>query len=303
MSVPVIVTNFYPGHFHYEPFRRSLEAAGYKIISIARRPCCHPDYRGPAVAQFIFNYPISRELQRHVLTRIAAGQPTVVMMDDPLAFFDQNINKLIVPVLKAAARVYTSTDNMLPIYSALGIEARLLIGLGNPLYDVAEPIDESQMRFDWGFIGTLIPQRFRFFWQLQQLLPDLSHYFVTKGFGPKQVIQRIRETRVNIAYGNFSDLPDFKSNSTTLRAWEFPYAGAFILHDERPLLAEFFKENESIVTFRNVDKCAELIKYYIARPSERIRIARNARQIIHRRSMLSFFPKLFQEVIAKSQRT
>ncbi|MBK8464880.1 MAG: glycosyltransferase family 1 protein [Chloracidobacterium sp.] len=290
----IIVTNIYPGHFHYEPLRLSLEPAGYTLISIARRNGAHPDFEGSSVGQFIFNYPMSKELSRNVLHRCDLGEPVVVMMDDPLAFFDENINTLIIPILKKAARVFTSTDNMLPVYLSIGVTAELLVGLGNPLFDVSDPPSEVDMEFDWGFIGTLIPQRFRFFWQLKQLLPDSTHYLVTKGFDVEDVKTRIRVTRCNIAFGNFSDVTDFKSNGTTLRAWEFPYAGAFILHDYRPLIPEFFENGKAIVMFDSVEECAELILHYRDLPSERIKIAENARQIISQYSMKSFFPALFQ---------
>jgi hypothetical protein len=297
MNDRIIVTNLYPAHMHYESVRMSFESAGYRFVSLVDHRDARPTYDGPAVAQFIFNYPMSEALVEVILSREAAGQPYIVMMDDPLAFFDLNINGLIVPVLKQAARVYTSTDNMLPIYAAIGVQASLLVGLANPLFDCPEPVNESEMRYDWGFIGGLYPQRFRFFWQLERLLPDLTRSIVTSGFDHQAVIRRIRETKVNIAYGNFSDIPDFRSNGTTLRAWEFPYAGAFILHDDRPLLANFFADGKSIVTFRKVEECAELIRHYVARPIERQRIAQKAREIIDKRRMLDFFPQVYQELL------
>ncbi len=276
MNRLVIATNLYPGHMHYESVRRSLAAGGYKLVGFISGEDSEITYDGSAVAQFIFNYPMNSLVAQHIIGRKELGQPFVVFMDDPLAFFDLNINKVIEPVLRAATRVYTSSDNMLPIYLSMGIRAELL--------------------FDWGFIGGLYPQRFRFFWQLKRILPDLTHYIVTEGFGVEAVIERIRETRVNVAYGNFSDITDFKSNGTTLRAWEFPYAGAFILQDERPLIKDYFVEGESIVTFRTVEECADLIRHYVPLADERVRIAAKAREVIHSRSMLQFFPRLFREL-------
>lgn len=296
-SKAVVVTNLYPGHMHYESVRLSLAHGGYELHTLLRRPGVDA-WTGSAAGQFIFNYPISGSIAKQILRRVNAGERAVVMMDDPLAFFDENINRVIIPVLKAATRVFTSTDNMLPVYRSIGVHAELLVGLANPLFDVSESVEESAMRFDWGFIGRLVPQRFRFLWQLQQLLPDKSHSVVTKGFEVSDVIRRIRETRVNVAFGNFSDITDFKSNGTTLRAWEFPYAGAFIVHDERPLLKTFFEEGQSIVTFSSVEECAERICWYVTRPQERQRIARNARESIQRRPMTTFFPKLFDDLIS-----
>jgi hypothetical protein len=296
MNSPIVATNLYPGHMHYESVRQSLACGGYELVSFIKGEDGEITYNGPAIAQFIFNYPMNSPVVEHILRRNDLGQPFIVFMDDPLAFFDVNINAVIEPVLVAASRVFTSTDNMIPIYLSMGVRAELLVGLGNPQFDIAIPVDESKMRFDWGFIGGLYPQRFRFFWQLKRMLPDLTHYIVTEGFGVEAVIERIRETRINIAFGNFSDITDFKSNGTTLRAWEFPYAGAFILHDERPLLKNHFVEGESIITFKTVEECAALIRYYLLLPEKRAQIAARAREVIHSRSMLQFFPRLFREL-------
>ncbi len=220
------------------------------------------------------------------------------MMDDPLAFFDININRFIIPVLEGASKVFTSTDNMIPVYNSINIDAELVVGLANPLFDVAKPVEESGMIYDWGFIGGLYPQRFRFFWELQQLIGDLNFYVVTEGLNTEQVIKRIRETRVNIVYGNFSDIPNFPSNGTTFRPWEFPYAGAFILHDYRPLLSKFFLPNSSIVIFNNVDECARLVRYYLNQPEKRYMIAKNARSVIQKYRMLEFLPNLYDKILS-----
>lgn len=290
----MIVTNFYPGHFHWEPTRLSFASAGHELVSIADREGCRPDFDGPADGQFIFNYPISERIANQVIDRSRRGERLIVMMDDPLAFFDSNINPLILPVLQSADTVFTSSDNMLPIYAQLGIRAKLLVGLANPLFDVAEPVSEVEMEYDWGFFGRLVPQRFRFFWQLRQLLPDLRGYIVTEGFGHEAVRDRVRRTRCNLAYGNFSDITGFEARGTTLRSWEFPYCGGFLLQDERPLLVRHFTEGESMVTFRTVEQCAALVRHYRDRSNERQRIAANARHIIDGNRMLDFLPALFE---------
>ena len=291
----MIVTNFYPSHFHWEPCKLSFAHGGHEIMSIADHTDFRHYYDGPAEGQFIFNYPMSEQIAKHVLERRRRGERLVVMMDDPLAFFDSNINRHIIPVLQVADRVLTSTDNMLPIYAELGVHAELMVGLANPHFDVAEPTVEAEMEFDWGFFGRMIPQRFRFFWQLQRLLPDLRSYIVTDGFGPVAVRDRVRRTRCNIAYGNFSDITDFKSRGTTLRSWEFPYCGGFLIQDDRPLLGRFFTEGDSKVTFQTAEQCAFLIRKFVSLPEERRRIAGKARKIIDKHRMLDVLPGLFED--------
>lgn len=297
MPTNIIVTNLYPTHLRFEPLQVSFERLGYRLVSLVQGLEQEPSFFDAAAAQFIFQYPLSSSLVTHILNRQSSGQPFVVLMDDPLAFFDVNNNTLVLPLLSEATSVYTTTANMLPVYQSIGVNAKLVIGSANPLFDIEAPVEETSMRFDWGYIGGMYPQRFRFFWQLRQLLPDLTHYIVTSGLDTPAVIKRIRETRVNVVYGNFSDIPDFKSEGTTFRPWEFPYAGAFIVHDDRPALYDYFTPGQSIVIFKSVRECADLITYYLPRAEERRRIAQSAKDIISKYPMVDFIRQAYEGLL------
>lgn len=297
MKTKYLLTNIYANHIRHPPLKLSLEHDGWEIISLLKDEHCLIDYGAPVDCLFVFNYPMNYTIKQHILSYKKKGIPLLVMMDDPLAFFDENINPFIEDILLVADRVFTSTDNMLPVYQSLGVKAEVMVGLANPQFDCPMPCDEENMQYDWGFIGTLTPQRFRFFWQLKKLLPDLKYSIVTQGLDHQGVINLIRKTRVNVVYGNYSDITDFKSNATTFRAWEFPYANAFILHDYRPQLFHYFREAESIVTFQSVEECAQLIQYYLDKPLERATIARNARQIIGQFPMTEVMPRLFNSLL------
>lgn len=183
----MIITNFFPSHFHREPFRLSFAQGGTEIVSIADHKDFRRRYDGQADSQFIFNYPMSDQIAKHVPERHRRGEHLVVMMDEAFAFFDSNINRHIAPVLHLADRVMTSSDNMLPVYAE---------------FDVAEPTVDVEMEYDWAFFRRLIPLWFCFFWQLQRLLPKLRNYIVTDGFGPVAVRDRVLCTRCIKAYGN-----------------------------------------------------------------------------------------------------
>ncbi len=302
MKCPIIITNLYPHHIRFEPMRLSLESNGFHFYSFLASE------HGPIIDHsdcdmiFVFNYPMNPQIAEYVVRRNKSGKPSIVMMDDPLAFFTPSINDSIMKILQHASRVYTSTDNMLPIYQSIEINAHLLVGLANPLFDHPAVPLEDNMIYDWGYIGAMYPQRFRFFWRLKRLLPDLSMSIVEKGFTTQQVIERIRQTRVNVAYGNFSDIADFRSNGTTFRSWEFPYSRAFLIQEYRPLLSNFFREGFSMVTFRSEEECAEQIRYYVDRPQERNYITANAREVISQYSMLKILPKIFNDVLKGNMR-
>ncbi len=297
MKRPIIITNLYPHHLRFEPMRISLEASGFCFHSFLASEHSPITYYSDCDAMFIFNYPMNPQIADYIIERNKSGKPSVVMMDDPIAFFTASINDSIQDVLRRASRVYTSTDNMVPIYQSIGINARLIVGLANPLFDIPEVPNEDAMTYDWGYIGSLYPQRFRFFWKVKRLLPDLTFSIVESGLNTSQVIERIRQTRVNVAYGNFSDIVDFRSNGTTFRSWEFPYSRAFLVQEYRPLLGNFFKEGFSMVSFRSEEECAERIRYYINRPHERNFITKNARDVISQYTMLRILPEIFNDVL------
>ena len=76
-----------------------------------------------------------------------------------------------------------------------------------------------------------------------------------------------------------------------------PYAQAFIIHDFRSQLYDFFNEGDSVITFKSVEECADLIKYYHSRSDERMQIAQNARNIIDKFQMKVFLPQIFNTLI------
>ncbi|RIL12540.1 MAG: hypothetical protein DCC75_00260 [Proteobacteria bacterium] len=61
------------------------------------------------------------------------------------------------------------------------------------------------------------------------------------------------------------------------RTFELAASGAFQLVDKRSLLAESFEEGKEIVTFESAGELKDKIRYYLAHPEERKKIAENAR--------------------------
>ena len=70
--------------------------------------------------------------------------------------------------------------------------------------------------------------------------------------------------------------------NVTLRVFEIPAAGGFVLTNFSPQLANLFKPDEEIVAYSSIDELREKTIFYRAHPRERKRIAENGRaRVLH----------------------
>ncbi|MBU1205862.1 MAG: glycosyltransferase [Proteobacteria bacterium] len=88
-------------------------------------------------------------------------------------------------------------------------------------------------------------------------------------------VNLIQKSRINLNVGCAADLAGEKSWGLPERCYGIPACGGFLLSDERRHGRADFKEGEEIVMFKDLADCLEKIKYYLAAPDERRRIAEN----------------------------
>lgn len=62
------------------------------------------------------------------------------------------------------------------------------------------------------------------------------------------------------------------------RVYEALACGAFLMVDAQRDVVTLFKDREDLVLFRDTDELRELIKYYLERPEERLKIAENGKR-------------------------
>jgi spore maturation protein CgeB len=71
---------------------------------------------------------------------------------------------------------------------------------------------------------------------------------------------------------------NFMRYGGNMRLFEAAAVGSFQIVDDRPGVHEWFREGEHLVIYRNLDDLREKVRYYLAHPEERQRIAQAARQ-------------------------
>lgn len=62
-------------------------------------------------------------------------------------------------------------------------------------------------------------------------------------------------------------------DQTTVRTWQVPAAGGFLLHEATPELERSLAPGQEVATFLDADDLARQVAHYLANPEQRIRIA------------------------------
>jgi spore maturation protein CgeB len=78
----------------------------------------------------------------------------------------------------------------------------------------------------------------------------------------------MRESAISLNFANSSG-----ENQIKARTFEVPGAGGFLISEEAAGLEHWYTPGAEIVTYRTVGELAERIKYYLANPEERDRVA------------------------------
>src|SRR5262249_32018444 len=78
----------------------------------------------------------------------------------------------------------------------------------------------------------------------------------------------LRESRVNLGFVSSSNLDEY-----TMRTFEIPACGAFMLAERTPTHLELFREGVEAEFFDSVSECAEKIRFYLRKEETRRRIA------------------------------
>ena len=88
------------------------------------------------------------------------------------------------------------------------------------------------------------------------------------GFGYSKAVLA---SRINLALMGVT--PNARDETST-RTYEIPACGGFMLHERTAEVQKLFVEDREIACFGSIDELAEKIEYYLARPDERLAIAR-----------------------------
>jgi len=156
-------------------------------------------------------------------------------------------------------------------------------GYFEPLFEIDEPPSPSH---DVVFIGTALDRRVPFIeelvfehgidvrvfglggkWErsrLAKIRPDL--------LGPQlfdeSYVRALRDHRICLAFVSHSNQDEY-----SMRTFEIPATGSFMLAERTPMHQRFFREGEEVEFFGSVAECAEKIRRYLADENGRREVA------------------------------
>ena len=151
------------------------------------------------------------------------------------------------------------------------------------------PAARSHYACDVSFIGCWSPKKEHLVAAVHHALPDCRIKLWGPGWGRSaEDIRRHWDGRG--AYGdelaliyqtsliNLGLLSEAASDTasgdqTTVRTWQVPAAGGFLLHEDTPELSRSLTPGREVATFRDADDLARQVAHYLANPEQRTRIA------------------------------
>lgn len=112
--------------------------------------------------------------------------------------------------------------------------------------------------------------------------PRWLHHRVRRQWAGQSVIGdekcvAMRAAKIALNTNHYAGISDVNK-----RTFELAAMGAFQLTDDRPALSNYFVVGEEVVTFRGRADLLDRVRYYLARPAERARIAAAGQTRAHR---------------------
>jgi spore maturation protein CgeB len=148
-------------------------------------------------------------------------------------------------------------------------------------YDLSDE-ERQQYACEVGFVGTLVPaslygeriaalEALHDFdlgiWSVHEVPASLRRFYRGPALGEQMLRATCGSTIALNPHG------DFMRYGGNMRLFEACGVGAFQIADDRPGIAEWFTVGEQLVTYRDPDHLRDLVRYYLAHPDERARIA------------------------------
>jgi len=296
-------------HANFLPALRTLGYEPTLFESFDRRP--YRDYRDmnraflgtvervqpDVILCVLMGYELWTETLDSVRKRIAA--PIVNWGTDDSWKYSQ-FTRFIAPHVDCYATTYADVVAKAP-----------RAGLGNVVLTqwaandaaLVPPAPASECRYPVSFVGTAYGNRRRWVHQLKRkgiAVECFGHGWPRGPVAAGDIPRIIRESVISLNFGDsgiqFSGLRPYRSRQIKARVFEVPGAGGFLLTENSPELARYYRPGAEVVAFDSVDDLAAKIRYFLVHGEERDRIARAGHQrtrIEH--TYVQRFARLFDE--------
>jgi spore maturation protein CgeB len=146
--------------------------------------------------------------------------------------------------------------------------------------NLQEPMPASECHWDVSFVGMAYGGRMKWI----AALKDRGIHVHCFGHGWKNGIvpanripKIIQQSVISLNFGDsnwmLKGLKFYKSRQIKARVFEVTGCGGFLMTDDAENLDNFFKPEQELVLFDHVDELARKIKYFLAHPDQRDKIA------------------------------
>ena len=149
--------------------------------------------------------------------------------------------------------------------------------------------DLELMGSDAAFIGTWSPKKERFMAKLAESLPQinlriwgnqwgkstqsvLESYIEGRGIVGDIYPLAIQASKINIVVLSEIRCGASSGDNITVKTFEIPASGGFMLHERTEELLEYFREGEEIACFGSPEELADKVRYYLEHEEKRERI-------------------------------
>lgn len=181
------------------------------------------------------------------------------------------------------------------------------LGLGNVVLSqwaasadrLRPPLPSAECMHDVTFVGSLYGNRRRWIEALRKAGIDVKCFGHGSEHGVVDAadIPKIYQTsRISLNFSGSGDalFGAASDNQIKARSFEVPGAGGFLLTEHTDGIERYFRAGEEIATFRSDDELVAHVRYYLANPDARDRVARAG----HRRTAEQHtYPKRFREIL------
>lgn len=170
----------------------------------------------------------------------------------------------------------TTYPEFLKQYRSLGARA-FVSGWGIPEAWRGNVVPSANCAYDVTFVGTAQPARARMIKALERSGVRIQCFGYGWPAGPipsDRIPEIFRQSRISLNFANSSG-----ANQVKARVFEVTGAGGFLLTESAPGLDRIFELDREVAAFVSVDECEQMVRYYLANPTQRDLIARagNAR--------------------------
>jgi spore maturation protein CgeB len=125
-------------------------------------------------------------------------------------------------------------------------------------------------KYNIGFCGGMTETRFKF---LKQLNKEITYFY---GCSYEDMISLYSSCKISLNL-TINDNDTLKKQQMKLRIFEATCANSLLLTESVENIEMYYKPNEEIICFKNIQECSELTDYYLKNEKEASRISQNGR--------------------------